>query len=160
MIPKNKWKQFGHEGNAHKGIIIHNTNNQGKSAKELASWLKNECRASQGCHYLVDDKDVIKVMPLSWSVYNVGNGLAFGNTDCIAVEICSNPSTKRYLSGQFKAIDLINELMEKYDLTSQDVFFHRDFQPNINCPAQILSMYGSKQKFIELIERSKHGQTD
>lgn len=157
MIPIAKRNQFGHPGNKVKGIIIHNTNNQGMSAKSLEKWLKNDCKTSQGCHYLIDHEDVIKVMPLNWSVYSVGNGMAFGNTDCIAIEICSNPSTKKYLEGEAKAIELIRELMDKYHLTKDDVYFHRDFDSSINCPAQILKLYGNKQTFIELIERRKHG---
>lgn len=156
MLPKSKWAQYGHEGNNKKGIIVHNTNNQQMSAEELEKWLRNDCRTSQGCHFIVDHKEVRKVMPLSWSVYNVGNALAFGNTDCIAVEICSNPSEKLYLSGQSKAIDLIKELMKKYDLTCKDIYFHRDFQPNINCPAQILKRY-SKAEFLELLKGEQHG---
>lgn len=158
MLPKSKWAQFGSPGNKVRGIVVHNTNNQGMSAKDLEKWLKTDCKTSQGCHYLVDHNDVIKVMPFSWSVYNVGNGLAFGNTDCIAVEICSNPSETLYLAGQDKAIDLIIDLMGKYGLTSRDIYFHRDFQHNINCPAQILRIYGNKQNFLQLIERRKNGQ--
>ena len=157
MLPKSKWRQFGHEGNNKKGLIVHNTNNQQMSAEELEKWLKNDCRTSQGCHFIVDHKEVRKVMPLSWSVYNVGNALAFGNTDCIAVEICSNPSEKLYLLGQSKAIDLIIMLMGKFGLTSHDIYFHRDFQQNINCPAQILNIYGSKDKFLQEIERRING---
>lgn len=150
MLPKVKWPQYGHQGNKVKGIIIHNTNNQGKSAEQLEEWMA-ETGTSRGCHFLVDANEVRKVMPLNWSVYNVGNGKAFGNTDCIAIEICSHPSTKVYLEGEQRAIELIRELMSKYKLTKADIYFHRDFQQNINCPAQILKLYGTKARFLELI---------
>lgn len=147
MLPKSKWRQYGHPGNEAKGIIIHNTNYHGKSAEWIEKWMK-VTETDKGCHFLVDHKEVRKVMPLNWSVYNVGNGMAFGNTDCIAIEICTNPSTKLYLEGEAKAIELIEELMAKYHLTKNEIFFHRDFDPNINCPAQILSLYGTKAKFL------------
>ena len=154
MIPEAKWKQYGNPGSKIKGIIIHNTNNQGKSAEELEKHMARS-KSSAGCHYFVDYKEVRQVMPDDWSVYNVGNGMAFGNLDCIAIEICSNPSTKRYLEGQARAIKLIEELMEKYHLTKSDIYFHREFQPNINCPAQIIKLYGSKENFLRLIGGSK-----
>ena len=155
MLSEEKWRQYGVSGNKLRGIVVHNTNNQKMSAKDLEYWLENECRTSQGCHYIVDHEEVRQIMPLSWSAFNVGNGMQFGNTDCIAIEICSNPSTKKYLAGQSKAIDLIEELMEKYDLTCKDIYFHRDFQPNINCPAQILQLYGDKQTFLSLLKGAK-----
>lgn len=151
MIPQSKWRQFGLPNAEIKGIVIHNTNNQNYSAERLEKWLTEECKTSQGCHFLCDFKEVRQVMPLDWSVFNTGMGMDFGNLHCISVEICSNPSNSKYLQGQFKAIDLINELMERYSFTKSDIYFHRDFNPNINCPSQILKLYGSKQYFLRLI---------
>lgn len=151
MLSENKWKQYGLPNSKIKGIVIHNTNNQFMSASELKDWLENECRYNSGCHYLVDYKDIIQVLPDDWSCYNVGNGMSFGNTDCISIEICSNPNNKLYLEGEQKAIKLIKKLMKKYHLTKDDIYFHREFQRNINCPAQILKIYGSKANFLSLI---------
>lgn len=150
MLPKSKWKQYGCQGSKVKGIIIHNTNNPTASALELEEMLKSG-KSSAGCHFLVDSKEVRKVMPINWSVYNVGNGLSFGNLDCIAIEICSSPSTRLYLEAERRGIELIRELMSKYKLTKKDIYFHRDFQPNVNCPAQILKRYGTKARFLEKI---------
>lgn len=152
MIPQSKWKQFGLPNADIKGIVIHNTNNQNYSAERLEMWLTEECKTSQGCHYLVDYKEVRQVMPLDWSVFNTSMGMDFGNLHCISVEICSNPSNSKYLQGQFKAIDLIKELMHEFNLTEKDIYFHRDFNPNINCPSQILKLYGNKQNFLHLLK--------
>ena len=152
MLPENKWIQFGLPNSKIKGIVIHNTNNHFMGAEELAQWLEKESKHSGGCHYLVDYKETIQVLPDDWSCYNVGNGLAFGNTDCIAIEICSNLNTELYFKGQERAIELIKKLMKKYHLTTDDIFFHRDFQHDINCPAQILKIYGSKANFVSLLK--------
>lgn len=152
MISKKKWAQFGHAGNKKTGIVIHNTNNPAMSAEDLEKWLNEDCRTSQGCHYFVDHKEVREVMPLSWSVYNVGNGIAYGNTDCIAIEICSNLNDKLYLEGQAKAVALIKDLMKKYNIPMERIYFHRDFQRNVNCPAQILRLYGNKSSFLALLK--------
>lgn len=133
-----------------KGIVIHNTNNQLMSAEQLEQWMENGLTSS-GCHYLVDHKEVRQVMPLDWSVWNTGMGMDFGNLNCIAIEIVSNPNNSLYMKGQERAIELIKELMERYSLTKENIYFHRDFQPNINCPAQIIKLYKTKQNFLKEI---------
>ena len=156
MLSKKKWKQYGLPNSKINGIVIHNTNNQYMSAEQLENWLENDNRSSSGCHFLVDYKEVRKVMPINWSVWNTGMGMTFGNLDCIAIEICSNPNNELYIQGEQRAIELIKELMKKYKLTTKDIYFHRDFQTNINCPAQILKLYGNKKNFIALLERSEN----
>lgn len=152
MIAESKWKQYGLPNAEIKGIVIHNTNNQQWSAERIEKWLNEECVSSQGTHFLVDHKEVRQVMPLTWSVFNSGMGMDFANLHCIAIEICSNPSNEKYLTGQSKAIDLIESLMSQFNLTKKDIYFHRDFQPNINCPAQILKLYGNKNNFLKLLK--------
>lgn len=152
MLPESKWKQYGLPNATIQGIVIHNTNNQFKSAEALEMWLEKDNERSNGCHFLVDFKEVRQVMPTDWSVWNTGDGFSFGNLHCIAVEICSNPNTELYLQGEQRAIELIRDLMAKFNLTEKDIYFHRDFQPNINCPAQILKLYGSKANFLALLK--------
>ena len=153
MISKKKWLQYGVQGSKIKGIVIHNTNNPKMNAEELENWLENDNQGSGGCHFLIDDKEVRKVMPISWSVFNVGNGMQFGNLDCIAIEVCSLPNEDKYEQAEKRAIDLIKELMDKYNIKSRNVYFHRDFDKTINCPAQIIKRYGSSKAFIKMLER-------
>jgi len=154
MIPKEKWKQYGLPNMEVKGIVIHNTNNQKASAADLEKWMiKNN--TSQGTHFFVDHTEVRQVMPLDWSVWNTGGGMDFGNLFCISVEICSNPNNRLYLQGQSKAIDLIENLMHEFNLTKYDIYFHRDFNNNVNCPSQILKMYGNKKNFLSMIKEKR-----
>lgn len=155
MLSEDKWYQYGTPNSKIKGIIIHNTNNVSMSAKQLEEWLQEEETINGGCHYLVDHKGIRQVMPDDWSVFNVGNGYAFGNLDCIAIEICTNLDDELYQKGEEKAIKLIKKLMRKYKLKATDVYWHRDFQPHINCPAQMISKYKNKSNFIKLLERKK-----
>ena len=154
MIPKEKWKQYGLPNMEVKGIVIHNTNNQRASAADLEKWMI-ENNTSQGTHFIVDHNEVRQVMPLDWSVWNTGGGMDFGNLHCISIEICSNPNNRLYLQGQLKAIDLIESLMHEFNLTKYDIYFHRDFNNNVNCPSQILSMYGNKENFLSLIKEKR-----
>lgn len=155
MITREKWKQFGLPNATIKGIVIHNTNNQTWSAERLEKWMAEECVSSQGTHFLIDHKEVRQVMPLDWSVWNTGMGMDFGNTQCIAIEICSNPNNTLYLKGQERAIKLIRDLMKQFNLTKDDIYFHRDFQPNVNCPAQILKLYRTKSNFLQLLKEEE-----
>lgn len=152
MLDESKWLQYGLPNATIKGIVIHNTNNQTWSAERLEKWLSEENTGSNGCHFLVDHKEVRQILPLTWSSWNTGMGYDFGNTSCISVEICSNPSNSKYLEGQKRAIGLIKDLMAQFSLAEKDIYFHRDFQPNVNCPAQILKLYGSKQNFLNLLK--------
>ena len=154
MIPKEKWKQYGLPNMEVKGIVIHNTNNQKASAADLEKWMINNS-TSQGTHFIVDHTEVRQVMPLDWSVWNTGKGMDFGNLHCISIEICSNPNNSQYLQGQSKAIDLIEELLCRFNLTKKVVYFHRDFNNNVNCPSQILSMYGNKKNFLSMIKEKR-----
>lgn len=158
MLPESKWSQYGLPGATIQGIVIHNTNNQYLSAEGLESYLEKDNSRSNGCHFLVDYREVRQVMPTDWSVWNTGDGYSFGNLHCIALEICSNPSNELYLQGQARAVELIKELMAEFNLTEKDVYFHRDFQPNINCPAQILKLYGSKANFLALLKGEQDEQ--
>lgn len=130
-----------------KGIVIHNTNAPNKTARELEKWLK-DTDTSRGCHFLIDDVETLQVMPLTWSSFNTGGGYDFGNTSCVAVEICTFTSEERYQKAEEKAVEKIKELMKEYGLTTDALFFHRDIMPAINCPAQIIKKYGTKENFI------------
>lgn len=147
MIDSNKYLQYGFKRDSDiKGIVIHNTGSD-LSARQVFNYLNSKCKTSQGCHYLIDDKEIIEVMPLDYCVYQTGKGIDWACKYTIAIEICSNVDDKKYLKGQDRAINLIKDLMEKYNFTINDLYFHKDFA-NVYCPSDILRIYGSKQNFI------------
>lgn len=145
-----KLKQYGipRDLSDIKCIVIHNTSNYQMNAKQLLKWLENENTTSKSCHFIVDDKCVVKAMPLDYVAWNTGVAYDTGNMNGIAIEICSNMDNEKYLSGEQRAVKLIKKLMKEYHLTKDDIFFHRDFCKDINCPANILSIYESKKNFI------------
>ena len=147
MINESKFKQFGEPRQDIKCIVIHNTGST-LSARELFDYLQNS-KDSRGCHYLVDDEEVIQVMPLDHTAWNTGVARDYGNIYGIAIEICTNKDKVKYLKGQDKAIELIKSLMDEYGLTKDDIYFHNDFLKNFNCPSTILQLYKNKKNFIE-----------
>lgn len=145
-----KLKQYGISRDLSdiKCIVIHNTSNYQMSARQLLKWIEKENKTSQSCHFLVDDKNVIKVMPLDYVAWNTGVAYDVGNMNGIAIEICSCMNHEQYLLAEQRAIKLIKKLLKEYHLTKDDIFFHRDFCKDIYCPANILSIYGNKKNFI------------
>lgn len=146
MLPESKWKQYGLPDAEIKGIVIHNTNSN-KSAEELETWLRT-AKTSQSAHFIVDHKEARQLLPLTWSSFNTGMGLDFGNLHCISIEIVSHTKEADCLNAEQRALKLIKKLMKEYSLTEDDIYFHRDFQPNVNCPAQIIRRYSNKKNFL------------
>lgn len=148
MIPKDKWGQFGVEGMVVQGITIHNTGN-GLSARENAELMANSSREA-GCHYFIDETETIQMMPEDWSVWHTGKGYDFGNMSTIAIEICrSTCSTEQYLAAEVRAVRKVKNLLKKYELTTDNIYFHRTFNPTTYCPHRILTIYKTKANFIK-----------
>ena len=76
MIDQNKFKQYGYprELSDIQGITLHETNNYEKNARQLHDWLNEECKTSQGTHYICDANEVVQVMPDDYAVYHTGKG--------------------------------------------------------------------------------------
>lgn len=130
-----------------KGITIHNTGND-YSAKQLSNMLKDKMQFNL-CHYLVDEKEVIQMIPEDQEAEHTGKGYDFGNRYTIAIEICRSTCDKElYFKAQKKAITLIKKLMKKYKLKNSDLYFHSDFNPQKRCPHRILDLYKTKERFI------------
>ena len=130
-----------------KGITIHNTGNS-KSAQELYEELRISGRVNL-CHFLVDESQIIQTYPLDRPASHTGKGYDFGNRFTIAFEICRSQSNwELYSQAQDNAVTLIKKLMEEYSLTTDDIYFHHDFNIKTYCPHRILSEYGNKETFI------------
>lgn len=141
-------EQYGHEGLDVRGITIHNTGLE-DSAKRIFQTMEN-IASDRGCHFLIDERDVVQCLPLDWCAYHTGKGEDWGCNHTIAVEICrSRCSDELYLSAQRNAVQKIKELMDEFGLTTQDLYFHSDFNPKKRCPHRILELYGDKTTFIK-----------
>lgn len=150
MIKENKFIQYGfpREQSDIQGITLHETGNINMSAQDLFNYLDNECKTSQGTHYICDDKEVIQVMPDDWGVYHTGKGRDWGNRYTIAIEICSSLNNESYQKAQDKAVELTKTLMGKYHIGSDMIFFHNDWDSKYYCPKTILDNYGTSRNFV------------
>ena len=148
MIKESKWNQFGAEGLEVQGIVIHDTNSK-LSARDLFNWLDDECTTSQGCHFLIDDKENIPVMPENWKTWSTGKGNDYAFNHCIAVEICDCSDPEARAIAEKRAIRKIKALMKKYNLDKNRLYFHYEFNERTYCPHLLLDKYGTKKNFVE-----------
>jgi len=131
-----------------KGITIHNTNNR-LSARENYNMLV-ENKQLNLCHYIIDKDEVIQTWPESMSASHTGKGYDMGNQNTLAIEIANSQEDRNiYFRAQNRAIIFIKDLMRKYDLKNEDIYFHKDFDSQSYCPHRILDLYGDKQNFIK-----------
>lgn len=149
MIQQNKWNQFGFPRDIAdiEGITIHETGNVWK-AKDLHDWLDTESKTSQGCHYIVDDTEIVQAMPDDWAVWHTGKGCDFGCRYTIAIEICSNLNNEIFNAAVDNAISLIYSLQKKYRIKTENIMFHYDFNDRTYCPKTLLDRYGSSKEFV------------
>lgn len=136
-----------------KGITVHNTNNE-LSAKENIELMKqlNAVGNMVSVHYFVDAEEYIQASPLDQSTWHTGKGYDQGNMSTISIEICSKGSEDEYKRAEENALFLIRILMSKYNLRSDQIYFHRDFDISFYCPHRILDRYSlepfPKEKWI------------
>lgn len=148
MIQNNKWNQFGfpRETADIEGITIHETGRVWE-AKALHDWLDTECKTSQGCHYIVDNTEIVQAMPDEYAVYHTGKGVDWACRHTIAIEICSSLSDDIYNDAVNRAISLIYSLQKKYQIPTENIFFHNDFNSKTYCPKTLLDRYGNSRAF-------------
>lgn len=150
MIREEKFNQYGFQRSLNdiRGITIHETDNYEMDAQQLFDYLNNESKSSEGWHYICDDTHTIQVMPNDWAMYHTGKGKDYGCKYTIAIQICSNINNEKYKAAQDRAVALIKELMNTYNISSDDIFLHNDFNNISYCPSTILRQYGSAKRFV------------
>ena len=140
-------EQFGFRGIKIRGICIHNTGNS-LSAQENYNIMEN-ATDNRGCHFFIDEKEVIQAMPLNYCVYHTGMGKDWACKHTLAIEICrSQSSAELYNSAEEKAVEYVKYLMDRYSLTTDDIYFHHDFNNKTYCPHRIMDNY-TKKEWIE-----------
>lgn len=151
MIDESKYEQYGFPRSKSEiqGITIHETSNTEMSAKDMFDYLNNVSKTSQGCHYFVDNSEVIEVMPLNWGVYHTGKGMDMGNRYTIAIEICDSLIDEHFEKAVDNAVELIKLLQDKYHIGNDMVFFHNDFNEKTYCPNRLLDIYKSSKNFVK-----------
>lgn len=130
-----------------RGITIHNTGNELTARENFDLLYANH--QERLCHYLIDECSVVRSWPETMEATHTGKGYDYGNRFTLAIEICrSTCDIELYMKAQDNAVRFIKKLMKKYDLTNDDLYFHRDFDQGNSCPHRILELYKTKGEFI------------
>lgn len=154
LIPAGRPNRPGVPINIEK-VTVHNTSNtnRGADAKNHSKWVRetgfytlpNGEKNYVSWHYTVDDKRVIKHLPISEKGWHAGRG----NSSSIGIEICMHQDINQDAAFD-RAARLIAALLYDLKLSLEDVVTHKHWTGK-NCP--ILLLEGVKWKeFKEKID--------
>lgn len=137
-----------------KGITIHDDNLR-LSAEEVARIMR--FKGQSNYHFIVDESVVIPACPMNEICYHTGKGDDFSNLHTISIYICrGGADLGRYLKATKRAVNLAKGIMEQFQLTTADIYFHSDFE-RVNCPHRLIEYYKKKKRFISFFWR-KNGE--
>ena len=127
-------------GNGIKWIVIHNTGNR-NSAEPMAwnntEYFKNYNR-NASAHYFIDDGSIIwQCVPDNKAAWSIGTGPRLNgatNENSINIEVCE-PRSCKFTDGEIDRLsELVQYLMEKYDIDKYHVCRHYDATGKKSCP--------------------------
>lgn len=133
-----------------KYIVIHYTGNDGDSDEGNSKYFKNNI-VKASAHYFVDDDSITQSVPDNYVAYSVGGsrysdykttgGAKYygkcNNSNSISVELCDSVKNGKVYPNKKtieNALELIKELMKKYDIPASNVIRHFDVNGK-KCPA-------------------------
>ena len=122
-------------GNSIKYIVLHYTGNKGDTAKDNGTYF---CGGNRGAsaHYFVDDNEIVQVVEEYNSAWSVGDGKVkynITNQNSISIEMCCNSDGKVSEKTEANALELVKRLMDKYNISINNVVRHYDASRKI-CP--------------------------
>lgn len=152
-IAKNPFSRPAEKLEDVKAIIVHYTACPHATAKNIRDYFDNLKKQnsndniedrSASAHYAVDDNCIIEIIPPDEVAYHVGAkkyteiGKSFGkrspNNYTIGIEMCHDDESGKFNSNTIKnAIELINFLLNKFELKKENIFRHFDITGK-NCP--------------------------
>ena len=136
-----------------KALIFHFTANDGDTDEANATYFANNV-VKASAHYFVDDDSITISVPENYVAYSVGGekwsdcgktggGKMYGkltNTNTISIEMCDTIKNGKYEASektQKNAIDLAVVLLNKYNLTPNDIYRHFDVNGK-HCPVYLM----------------------
>ncbi|MEM5853638.1 MAG: N-acetylmuramoyl-L-alanine amidase [Candidatus Aenigmatarchaeota archaeon] len=127
-------------------IIIHCTDSDWGNIDEIRRWHIERGFSDVGYHYIIyngyltykswkerkRNEKADGLVVLGRDVERIGSHCVGHNKDSIGIALVG---TREFTRKQFISLrNLIEELLEKYDLTRWDVYGHSYFNPNKTCP--------------------------
>lgn len=150
-----------------KYIVIHYTAGDGDTARNNGDYFRNN-RVGASAHWFVDDTEAVLSVEEHFVAYHCG-GTVYVHPECrngnsVGVELCS----RRDKDGMYyftqktvdNAVELVRELMKKYNVPPENVIRHYDVTGKI-CPAPFVGA-GVDQwnEFKEEISMKRYDKID
>lgn len=136
-----------------KYIVVHYTGNDGDTDEANANYFNGGNRKASA-HYFVDDDSVTQSVPDNYVAWHCGTSGTYyngcRNANSIGVEMCDTQRNGSYnlsAATRANAIELIRELMGKYNIPITNVVRHYDVTHK-NCPAYFVSDAGAWNQFL------------
>lgn len=127
-IPISKTKRTGKITNK-ESITIHSTANPKSTAKNERNWLTNPSNNRKASyHIVVDDKEIIEVIPLNEQAYHSGSSK--GNNESIGIEICESGNREKTIQN---TVELVGKMLYERNWGVDKLVRHFDWSGK-NCP--------------------------
>lgn len=124
-----------------KWIVIHETDNRSASAgaSNHDRFLTSDESQVNSWHYSVDDTVIYHHLPDNEVGWHAGDKKTVdgGNMTGVGIEMCVN-QTSDYDKTLENTAKLVAHLLVAYDLTTEEVKYHRDFSGKI-CPHRLIT---------------------
>jgi len=133
-------------------VTIHDTGSPGRGANAAAHsrYIKSDRAASRPAswHYTVDDRVIVKHLPVSEVGWHAGDGRkpGGGNMSSIGIEICENADGDR-LKAEALAARLTAVLLDAYGLPIDRVVQHNHWSGK-DCPHVLRRRPGAWEGFL------------
>jgi N-acetylmuramoyl-L-alanine amidase CwlA len=148
IVPESKWGIKCPYEMTPTRIVVHNTANDASARNEIAYMTNNDYETS--FHYAVDDKEIVQGIEENRNGWHASDGNGKGNREGIAIEICySKSGGDRFIKAEQNAVDLIVDILKRYDWGIDKVTKHQDYT-NKYCPHRTLDM--GWNRFLNMIK--------
>lgn len=137
MVITNLSNTYGH-GNPCNYLTIHETANTsaGANAEMHNAYLRNQLNGGRAVswQYTVDSNSIVQNYKDDVQCWHAGDGSGPGNTESIGIEMCVN-SDGDFSKTVENTVELVNYLMEKHNISTQNVKQHHYFSSyGKDCP--------------------------
>ena len=131
FIPTSRTKQRPGYAMTPQYITIHSTGNPKSTAQNEANYVCYNSDRQASYHYVVDDSQIIQVLPVNEVAWHAGDGgSGTGNRKSVAIEICEPGDRKKAVDN---AVWLTKELMRDLKIDKAHIRQHHDWSGK-DCP--------------------------
>ena len=150
-----------------KYIVVHYTAGNGDTARDNGVYFQRNA-VGASAHWFVDEKDALLSVPEEFVAWHCGGGVYVHpkcrNANSIGVELCSRKDRDGvyYFAEDTveNAVELIRELMKKYEVPPENVIRHFDVTQKA-CPAPFVGAgHEDWKEFKEMVSMKKYERVE